>query len=238
MTVLIWRILSIVAIILFIGGIVLLSILKLLGNKYYSPFHEDELIKNTKSVNSDNFIYFTTGVTKNYIPKYVICKTLYDKFLICNFAQKYVKIVYYVVQYSARRKVISVLKCAEENTVDSSKIISLHRRCKYVNVVVGQINAQTINTNVIRPLSLSKIRLHSFLSSLVMFCGLFAFRQLFCEFVLGSMYLKLFLTSLPNYLMVLVSVVLCFFSYLITSGCLRRKNAKSLSGGALEYEFL
>ena len=64
MTVLIWRILSIIAIILFIGGIVLLSTLKLLRNRYYYPFHEDELIKNTKSVNSDNYIYFTTGATK------------------------------------------------------------------------------------------------------------------------------------------------------------------------------
>ena len=238
MTVLIWRILSIIAIILFIGGIVLLSTLKLLRNRYYYPFHEDELIKNTKSVNSDNYIYFTTGATKNYIPKYVVCKTLYDKFLICNFAQKFVKINYFVVQYNRRRKVISVLNCVEQNTVESSKIVSLHRRCRYVNVVVGQVNAQTINTNVIRPLSLVKIRLHSFLTSLIMFCGLFAFRQLFCEIVLGSPFLRQFLVSLPNYLIILISIILCFFSYLINSSSLRRKNAKSLSGGALEYEFL
>jgi hypothetical protein len=123
MTVLIWRILSIVAIILFIGGIVLLSTMKLLKNRYYYPFHQDELIKNTKSVNSDNYIYFTTGATKNYIPKYVVCKTLYDKFLICNFAQKYVKINYFVVQYNRRRKVISVLNCVEQNTTEKGILL-------------------------------------------------------------------------------------------------------------------
>ena len=241
MTVLVWRILSIMALILFVVLVITLSTTRLLRNRYYYPFHLDEMIKNTKSINSDNYIYFTTGATKDYIPKYVICKTLYDKYLVCNFSREYKNITYFVVQYTRRKRVLSVLKCDERETTNSSKIISLNTRCKYVNVVVGTVNEQTINSNVIRPLSLKKIRTFAFLKSLLVFALIFTLRQVVIEVVnilYGGIYAKLMLTDLSNYLCVVISFVLCLLSYLINQGCLRRRNAKELSGGAIEYEFL
>ena len=54
MTVYIWRILFIVSIVLLIGLIVLKCVLRLLKNKYYHQFHNNELIKDTKTANSHN----------------------------------------------------------------------------------------------------------------------------------------------------------------------------------------
>jgi hypothetical protein len=232
-----WRIFFVVSVILLVVLIVLKCVLRLLKNKYYHQYHANELIKRTKTANSENLLYFTNGETKRYIKKYVVCKTAFDKYVICNFNEKFEKISYFIVQYTRRKKVISVMKVEETNTSDSSKVITLKKKCRHVNVVVGTVNGLVINENIIRPLALRRIRLHTFLRCSIIYLILFIIRHLIIE-VLGGLQIKLYLTNLYNYIAVFGPALLLLLSYFITVKCLRRRNIKSLSGGALEYEFI
>lgn len=237
MTMFIWRILSAVSVGVFVLGLILLLCLRLLKNRYYHEYTEDELLKKEKTANSKNSIYFTSGETKKFIKKYVVCKTLYDKYLVCNFVKSFEEITFFVVQYSCLKKVIGVLNVTQRNTGDSSKVIALKRRCKYVNVVVGTADGVTVNSNVIRPIPMAKVRIHAILKSLTMFAFLFAVRHAAVE-LFGGIYTKQFLDNFYNYGIIALSFLLSVLSYLITALCFRRKNAKIRNGGALEYEFV
>lgn len=246
MTMLIWRILGAVSLVVCILCIVLVLALRLLKNGYYHEYTEDELLKTKKAANSKNSIYFTSGETKNFIKKYVICKTLYDKYLVCNYARSFENISYFVVQYSRFKRVIGVIDVTHRDTGDSSKVIALKRACAYVNVVIGTADGICVNSNVIRPLPMCKVRIHSALKSFALFTFLFAARHTAVEILgfpevvdkLGADYALQFLSSFYNYGIIAASFVLALFGYLIAVLCFRRRNAKVRNGGALEYEFL
>ena len=238
MTVFIWRLLSAISAALFLALSVLSLCLRLLKNVYYHYFQDDEFIKDVQTESSKNSIYFTSGETRKYIKKYVICKTLYDKFLVCNFNENFKSISYFVVQYSSRKSVIGVLRVNEQATGDSSKVIALNRRCARVNVIIGAVDDVVINNDVIRPLSVNKIRLHAFIKSALLFLGLFVIRHAVIELIAGKNYSVPYLKNLFNYIAVIASAAFAVFNYFITVKCFRRKNVKGLSGGALEYDFL
>ncbi|MDE7087552.1 MAG: hypothetical protein K2O67_05095, partial [Clostridia bacterium] len=138
MSILLWRILCLITAVIFVAGVIVLLAANLTKNRYYRNYHEDELLKKERSVNSINSIYLTRGETRKYIKKYVVCKSAYEKYLVCNFAARYKKIRFYVVQFSKRKKVISVLEITQtEVTESSSRIIALKRKCARVNVVIA-----------------------------------------------------------------------------------------------------
>lgn len=244
MSLLIWRILCIVSAVLFLAGVIVLFVTNLTKNKYYHNYHEDELLKKERSTNSVNSIYLTSGETKRYIKKYVVCKSTYEKYVVCNFAASFRYIKFFVVQFSRRKKVISVLEVVQrEVTEEASKIIALKKSCAYVNVMICAADGKFINQNYIRPISNYRLRLYAFLKSFTIFLGLFVLRQVLVEVIGGSgIYGKdviyTFLSNALNYIAVGASALLSVFSYFITVLCVRRKNAKLLSGGALEYEFV
>lgn len=237
MTMHIWRILSAVSVGVFVLGLVLLLVLRLLKNGYYHEFTQDELLKTVKAANSKNSIYFTSGETKNFIKKYVICKTLYDKYLVCNYVRSFEEISYFIVQYSLLKRVIGVISVTHRSAGESSKVIALKRSCAYVNVVIGTADGICVNSNVIRPLPMCKVRIHAALKSLVLFTFLFAVRHAAVELFSG-IYTTQFLGNFLNYGIIAASFVLALLSYLITALCFRRRNAKIRNGGALEYEFV
>ena len=241
MDIFIWRILSAVSLGVCVLGLILILCLRLLKNGYYHEYTQDELLKKEKTANSKNSIYFTSGETKKFIKKYVICKTLYDKYLVCNYTRCFEDISYFVVQYNSFKKVIGVLNVNQRDTGDSSKVIALKKGCAYVNVVIGSADGVTVNSNVIRPLPMSKVRIHAALKSLVLFTFLFSVRHAAIEIydmVLDGMYTKMFLDNFWNYGTIALCFLLSVLSYLITALCFRSRNAKIRNGGALEYEFI
>ena len=237
MAIILWRVLCVVSALLFIAGILILLIKKFLKNKYYHVYTADELVKSSKLSNGKNSVYFTSGEARDYINKYAICKTEFDRYLVCQFVKKFDEIRYFVLEYSSHGRVIAVQQIEEYNTGLNSKIITLHRRCAYVNVVIGKVDDMDINTDVIRPLSRKNIRIYALVKSLTLFAFLFVVRhialEIFCKDLLG-MYLK----DTLNYISVGVCFVCGLLSYLITVLCFRRKNVKALNGGAVEYEFV
>lgn len=241
---LIWRILCLISAVFFVAGIIVLLVTNLTKNKYFRNYHDDELLKKERSANSVNSIYLTSGETKKFIKKYVVCKSAYEKYLVCNFVRPFSEILYYVVQFSKRKKVISVLEVTQRDlTGTSSKIIALRKSCAHVNVVVGSVEGLDINRNYVRPMSLYRVRLYAFLKSFVIFTALFVLRHMIIE-VLGGSYIYgrdvalQYLNNSLNYIAVAASFALCVLGYLITVLCYRSKNSKSLNGGALEYEFV
>ena len=237
MTITLWRTLCAVSAVIFAVGILVLFFAGFLRNKYYHVFTEDELLNKSKMTNGKNSVYFTSGETKDYISKYAICKTEFDKYLVCKFVKKFSEIRYFVLEYTSHGRVIAVHQVDEYDTGLNSKIITLHRRCAKVNVVIGKADDTEINTDVIRPLSRRKIRIYSLVKSFTLFAFLFTVRhillEIFCKGLLG-MYLR----DNLNYISIGVCFVCGLFSYFITVLCFRRKNVKALNGGAVEYEFV
>ena len=237
MTLLIWRMIALVSAGLFVIGVIVLLATGLLKNKFYHDFHEDELLKTVKSPNSTNSIYLTVGETAKFVKKYVICKTVYEKFLVCNFTKSFEEISFFVVQYNRFRRVVRVLKVTQRETEDASRVIALSKRCRFVNIVIGRANGKDINFNAIRPLAMSRVRLHAAIKGFMLFLALFVMRQAILELFAGSDLLP-YLGSFLNYAAIggsfLLSLIYCFIDVL----CFRRKNLNALNGGVLEYEFL
>ena len=88
MTLTVWRVLCIASAALFVAGLLLLLLSQLLKNKYYHIYTADELMSKSKLTNGKNSVYFTSGETKEYISKYAVCKTEFDRYLVCKFVKK------------------------------------------------------------------------------------------------------------------------------------------------------
>jgi len=261
----IWRLASVVAFLVFIIIRLIIKASKMIDNKYYQDFHDDELIKETDTANSHNKLYFTAGETKGYIPKYILAKTDYDKYVICNYAKKYKIVKFYIVEYNARKKVIGVLEVEENYTKEASRIIAIDRSAKYVNIVVKEVDNKVINSRVIMPLSLKSIRKYSFLKSLSIFMFAFALRQglvelygflakllpstqlneLKVEWVQGILsklkdLTRVFLGDNFNLYIVLGILVLSILSYVFSVVGFKKRNKarKNEKEGVVEYEFL
>ena len=241
MTIFMWRILSVVAASLFLFSVLTLLFGRFLKNRYTHSYTADKVLRTVKATNSRNTIYLTSGDTYKYIKKYVVCKSGMDKYLICNFARKYKKVGYFVVQYTARKRVCSVIRVSETNTTLSSKVIALSRRCSHVNVVISYADLAVINSQIIRPIPRWKLRLYAFFKSLAIFAGIFLLRHAALETLSGSfgwMYMNLFLNSFWNYAIIGAGFLFALIGYFITVLCFRHKNAKESNGGAIEYEFV
>ena len=244
MSLLLWRILCLVSAILFVAGVIVLLVTNFTKNKYYHNYHDDELLKKEKSPNSVNYIYLTSGETRRFIKKYVVCKSAYEKYLVCNFTEKFKKVRFYVAQFSRRKKVISVLEVTQKDITDySSRIIALRKSCAYVNVIIAEADDRVINQNYVRPISMYRLRLFAFIKAFTIFTGLFVIRHIITEIVGGSFIFGrdvsyFYLNNSLNYIALGATLVLSVLSYLITVLSFRRKNAKVMNGGALEYEFV
>lgn len=237
MTVFMWRILSVIAAVLFVFGIVTLFAARFLKNKYSHAFTEDKELRTVKATNSKNTVYLTSGETYKYIKKYVVCKSGTDKYLICNFARKFQRIGYYVIQYTAMKRVCAVVRVTESDTTLSSRVIALNKLCAHVNVVISYANSAQINTQVIRPIARWKIHLYAFFKSLAVFAGIFLLRHAVLE-IFGGVYMKAYMNSFWNYAIIGAGFLFALLGYFITVLCFRRKNAKESNGGAIEYEFV
>lgn len=232
-----WRVLCTVSLVLFVAGVLVMLFARLLKNKYYHIYTADELVNKSKLSNGKNSVYFTSGETKEYIVKYAVCKTEFDRYLVCKFAKKYSYIRYFILEYTSHGRVLKVEQVDEYDTQLTSRIITLHRHCAKVNVVVGTVEDAEINTDVIRPLSVKRIRLYSLIKSFTLFAFLFAVRHFALEIVLKQA-AGVYLRDTLNYISISVCLLISVLSYIATALSLRRKNVKTLNGGAVEYEFV
>ena len=148
------------------------------------------------------------------------------------------------MQFSRRKKVISVLDVTQRDLTDvSSRIIALKRSCAHVNVVIAEAEGMVINQDYVRPISMQRLRIYACIKSAAIFAILFVLRHVIVELMGGSIIYGRnvayqYLNNSLNYIAIGASFLLAVCSYLITVLSFRRKNSKAINGGALEYEFV
>lgn len=206
-------------------------------NKYYHSFYDDELFKEEKNGNAKNYIYSPANETKEYILRYILRKSIYDKSIVLNYKEEYEYIEYYIKCFNKHKKVIQVVDVKETNTTTVSKIICLNRNTDRVNVFVKNVNHNVdINTSEIRPIPKKNIHLYSIAVSLNFFALIYALRHLILYLVLKSQF-RPFLTNGWNYLTLLIILVSSVIMYILTFFSIRRRNFRNKNRGALRYEF-
>lgn len=233
-----WHFIGITSIVLFVISIIIMIIRRDLKDRLYHKFHHDELIKITRDPNSTNSLFFTSGETSRYIKKYVVCKTQSDKYVLCNYANEYKRVLLFVVCYSRRGKVVGILRYTERDTTKTSRIIALPKRTVNVNVIIGRVDDRIINKHIAKPLLRKQAIIHSILAGLTTLSALIAFDYLFIQIIGGEYYTKSFLHSDMNLIYVIIAIVLSAVMFLFNLISLLMKSKKELSGGALEYEFI
>ena len=233
-----WRLILIICVAVFVVCFVITRIGRFSKNTFYKELHKDELSSKRRGVNSTNFVYFTSGETSKFIKKYVVMKTFTDKYMVCQFARRFEKICYSIIQYSATGRAIGVLKCVELATGDSSRIIALKKRCKYVNVVVNKVDMEEINSSVIKPLSKAKIRAICFFKFLMNFAIFMILRHLFVELFAGPTFSRVFFNGLLNYILIGASFICSLLISIFYKIGYSIASRRARNGGELEYEFI
>lgn len=231
-----WNTLFIISIVLFIVLVALLIVFKFRKNIYAKPFNADELF-DTKTENAvKSEYYFTSLETRKYIKRYVFRKAVFQRSVICNFTDNYKIISYFIVAYSKNKKVVDVVEVTEKPYGLSSRVILVNRKAEYVNVFVKKVDEVDINTNIIRPIPVRKIKYYTSLSSLALFSFLFAIRHIIVV-LLGGLNAKAFLYSELNYIAILASLVISLLYWFNSTVSLRKRNHLNRRGGTNEYEF-
>jgi len=232
---LLWRILFVLAIIVFTTTVILLNILKCRKNLYFRDYQTQDFISEKIEGGIKNLFYLTDIETGKYIKRYALRKSRYDKALICNYAKSFKYISFYVICYNKKQKPIDVLEVIEENTNNSSKIINLDKNTDTVNIYIKKAENVEFNTNVIIPISISKIKKFALISSIMLFSLLFMIRHIVIEF-LGNKSLP-YLESIWNGLGILIILAISIMYFFLAYVLMKKRNCKNRNGGALEYEF-
>lgn len=239
MSVQVWNITYFISIAAFVASAIIMLIFGFTRNRYYKDFHEDELIKKNRTVNGRNALYFTGSETSRFIKKYVICKSGVDKYIICNYNKPYKSIVLFILCYRGKRKPFKAYKYAELNTGIASKVITIPKRTKRINIVVSQVEGQLLNERIIKPISLKHIKLYSLYSAMLTLTGLYMVRHLMGYYLATPGHFESFLNSYENYIIIVLSFVLSLFVMGIARRSNKKKAKKAFSeGGAIEYDFL
>ena len=233
-----WNLLFILSVSIFLFSIVIMIVFGFIRNRFYHAYHEDELIKSTKTINTVNKLYFTYGETTRFIKKYVLCASQVDKYVIANYNKEYKNVSFFVLCYGLFKRPIKVFKYSETNTGVSSQLIVVPRRTRKVNIVICSADDQVINFNVIKPLSLSRIKLYAVFTAVLTLSGLLTIRHVIALLICGQELLTSFMNSYENYIILILSLALSIAVLIVTNVSFKKKNKKNLSGGAVEYEFL
>lgn len=232
---LIWRILFIVACLIFVTTLIILNVCKFRKNIYFREFQKQEFISDKIEAGIKNEFYITDIETAKYIKRYALRKSKYDKALICNYTKAFKYISFFVISYDKKQRVINVLEIVEKNTNQSSKIINLNSATDKVNIYVKKAEDVELNTNVISTISISNIKKFAFISAFTLFSFLFMLRHIAIE-CLRTKALP-YMESIWNYLSIIIIFAIAVSYFFIMYFFMKKRNCKNRNGGALEYEF-
>lgn len=232
-----WRIVFLICLVTFIVIFLLLRVTRPLKNHFVYQITNDELFKSYKDDYGYNYIFSTSGETKNFIRRYVIRESGSTKTLICSYNRFYEEISYHIICLNRRNKPIKAYRVKENNTkTHTSLIFLLPNKTKRVNVVIKRVEGVSYNSKVIAPIPKIKCRFYTLFSSIRLMCLLYMLRHLLIE-ILGSGYTIYFMDSIYNVISLLLILFVTLAYALLMYRGLRRKNFKRKIGGSLEYEF-
>lgn len=233
----IWDVLFYISLFTVVALIAILFIFKFRKNVYLANFERDELFEESNDPDIKNFIYSTKGETRKYIKRYVIRKTKYDKFVICNYNKCFNSISYFIVALNNKLRPIAVLQVSEKNTnTNSSKIFVVPSKTKFVNVIIKEADSQVVNDRIIQVLPKAKVTLYSVLSSTLLFNLLFVLRHLIAV-IFGNVFSEYYFGHIYNYIAILICFAITLLYFVMTYRTLRKRNFKNSHGGKVGYEF-
>lgn len=232
-----FRILSILALGIYIVCLFYLKVEKFLKNRYYYDFIDDELYNEVKSANSKNKIYFTKYGTKEFVKKYIISESRTSKYVVCNFTRPFKYINYFVLCYNKHKKVIECIEVNEPKTTTTSKIVAVPMNTDRVNIIIKSCDGVEVSKSIIKPLSIKSIRVFALLKALSLFLLLFALRQVVIELTAGPV-ISEFIGGIYNLMCCGGCLLIAIIYYLLIVKQLKKRNRKRESGGGLDYEFL
>ncbi len=222
--------------IMFVLCIVIKKILSKKFRKFYKTYIEDYKFKEVREGGSDNSYYLVSSVDSNYIPRYVLRNSSYEKSIILNYNEPHEYISYYVAQFDKKNKLIDLTKVFDKNTSMTSRILLLNKKTKNVNVVVGECDGSVINQGYIIPKSKKQYFLEQTMGSIAFFSLIFIILYITLRLWLQDLAYTYLTSSMCGILLLFILFVIIL--YLIFSTLiLDHKSKKDHLGGKVYYEF-
>ena len=203
-----WDVLFYISLFTFVALAIVLVVCRFRKNVYLAHFERDELFEESKDPDIKNYIYSTKGETRKYIRRYVVRKTKYDKFVLCNYNKNFKSISYYIACLNKNFKPIKILEVMEKNTkTNSSKIFVIPNKTKYVNVIIKEADNEFVNERLIQALPHKKVLYFSLFSSAMLFSLLFALRHI-VALLFGNIFGKYYFDHIYNYIAILICLAI------------------------------
>jgi len=235
MTILI-RVMFIVSLTTLISAIVVKIIYKFKKNIYYKGFVVDQKVKEIREGGSQNEYYLVSGPDGDIIPRYVIRNSVYENSIVLNYKKGYERIVYYIACFNEKKEVIDVLEVCEENTTDTSRVIIIKRKTKYVNVIIRDCDGVRYNQSYIVPLRTRNIWLNQLFNTLILFNILVLFNIVSTR-IIAQEFSAFYFKSLLGLISLFANLIISAIYFFVGSLTLLNKNQKERAGGKVSYEF-
>jgi hypothetical protein len=235
MTILI-KVMFIVALTTLISSIVVKIIFKFKKNIYYKGFVVDQKVKGLREGGSQNEYYLVSGPDGDIIPRYVIRNSVYENSIVLNYKKGYERIVYYIACFNEKKQVIDVLEVCEENTTDTSRVIIIKRKTKYVNVIVRDCDGVRYNQSYIIPLRTRNIWLSQLFNALILFNILAIFNFVSAK-IIAQEFSSFYFKSPLGIISLVINLTISAVYFFVGSITLLNKNQKERAGGKVSYEF-
>ncbi len=221
-----WRLLSLIALVMFGLNMFIIFVSKLLRTKYNYSCREDKLVKTTKYKHQKYDVYEVQGYSSKFIDKYVIKHIGKKKELVCNYTSLNKFISYYILLFNKRGFVYRIMEINEYNNTTCSKTIKIGKKCNSINVVVRKLDDYDLGIKLNGEVSYVKVNLFSLFSAFAMFFVLFFIRHWLIEFICGDSKL-IFLQGSYN-IMSIVGLLFFALVYMIILGRKIKKHLKNV----------
>lgn len=237
MMLLFYRIFAVVAL---LGIVVILGVLirfKFLRTEYLYHYQRDHILRTYKvKKNVFDMVYRTKNETGQYIPEYILSKNKKKKYFICNYAEQYQEISFFLYTFDSQLRMKKIMKIKEKNNALTSKMIRLPKKCNSVNILIHTVDGLCINKFAIRRVPRRRIFMFSLLWGLIVFCLLFALRHAIVEYF-GSVQKEIFFNSVEGYWSLLACLAVAVLVWLSFMVILSFKNKYIFKKRGAKYEF-
>ena len=231
-----FNLILVISCIMLLCGIIIKKILNYKHRKFYREFSLDFKFKEVRENGSNNSYYLVSSIDSNYIPRYVIRDSSYEKSIILNYNKSYKYISYYIALFNKDKKIIGLIKVYDKNTSTNSRILVLKNKTAYVNIIVNGCEDELVNPGYMVPKTLKQFMLEQLFSSISLFSFLYIVLYIATRIYLKDLTHTYFTSSMCTILM--IGLLAITIIYLIVSAYLFNKASKANKlGEKVYYEF-
>lgn len=231
-----FNILFVFSCIMLVSCIIIKKILSKMFRKFYKTYVCDYKFKEVREGGSNNSYYLVSSVDSNYIPRYVLRNSVYEKSIVVNYSKPYEYISYYVAQFDKKNKLIDLIKVFDKNTSTTSRVLLINKKTNSVNVVVSECDGSVINHGYIIPKSRKQYFVEQLLGSISLFSLMFVVLYITLRLWLRDLAYT-YLTSSMCAILLLAILFVTIIYLIVSTLILDNKSKKDHLGGKVYYEF-